>query len=318
MAGTQCKEWRVSRVMPRVTRIHSMHRRRLRPTRASRCHRLLQRTGDVFFHVFLHVDNPWQSRIALWIGGSGFRDNIDIYRSWPFMTIPHCAKMHQNVPKVESGDLRSLRNFKAALPPFRIYISHETLRGKWMKAFLPKTSTVKQNNETVTSCDSCFVAWASATQQRIWDRKADRKVGKDDCFCEKKNDQVPTKIARGRQLQTLLQMLEVQLWVQDLGFALFYPVLTLGFTRVPLRFHFGSTGGNGHLKFRNNQSSSFSVMSSPDALALRFLNFLSLAAQRHALRLRGSDVAISKLLKAIWCNLWVLMVPVNRFRYKKI
>lgn len=47
---------------------------------------------------------------------------------------------------------------------------------------------------------------------------------------------------------------------------------------VLLGFQVGSAGGNGHLKFRNNESSSLSVMSSPDALALRFLNFLSLAA----------------------------------------
>jgi len=38
-------------------------------------------------------------------------DNID-----HSALVPKGIKRHQNVPKVESGDLRSLRNFKAALP----------------------------------------------------------------------------------------------------------------------------------------------------------------------------------------------------------
>ena len=92
MAG-QCREWR-------VTRIHSMHRRRLSPTRASRCHRLLQRNGNATIPD--HALNWSWTRLL------------------PTSTIPHwyqkASKRHQNVPKVESGDLRSLRNFKAALP----------------------------------------------------------------------------------------------------------------------------------------------------------------------------------------------------------
>lgn len=56
------------------------------------------------------------------------------------------------------------------------------------------------------------------------------------------------------------------------------PFFTMFLLWVLLGFQVGSAGGNGHLKFRNNESSSLSVMSSPDALALRFLNFLSLAA----------------------------------------
>ena len=68
-----------------------MHRRRLSPTRASRCHRLLQR-----FELELNKASA---------------DNID-----HSALVPKGIKRHQNVPKVESGDLRSLRNFKAALP----------------------------------------------------------------------------------------------------------------------------------------------------------------------------------------------------------
>ena len=50
-----------------------------------------------------------------------------------------------------------------------------------------RISTQNEYSETEKpSCDSCFVAWALATQQRIWDGKAERKVGKDDCLCEKK------------------------------------------------------------------------------------------------------------------------------------